>query len=333
MIRSLALVLCLLPAAAPAQQPALTFGPASGGTQRQLQLGDAELGEDSFIARSPVAWIQRQADLAVLAQTPANDIAGAFAALYGADEAAEGADARKLALAVNATNRNAAPVSSVHAVYAEAVRERGPGATDAGDAIALELQAVNRVRGNAVMRINPYDNIRGRTYGLLLGSGGDVYDNVHAADSAVTIAANPAAWNQGIVVKAGALTEQNSALTGRQASWALQMGQNQSISWWHNRGGVSEAAAMTARGGGDWELTAARRIEMRSGAGTGAALTLSEAGLAVTTGQDGPVLQVTDDTLILDPARLPRAAEAVPVGGIWMQEADDGQGILRIRLR
>lgn len=318
---------------------ALLPAPPAAADQTRLLLGDAELGADSFLARSPVAWMQAQADLTVVAQSPANDIAGAFAALYGPAEAAPGPDARKLALAVQATNRNAAPVSSVHAIYAEAVRERAGGATGAGDAIALELQAINRVPANRALAVNPYGNLRGRTYGLLLGSGGGagVYEGIHAADSALTIDANPALWNQGIVVKAGALTEQNSPLTGRQASWALQMAQNQTIAWWHNVGGVAEAAAMTARGGGDFELAAARDVTLRAGAARGrddaAVLSLGAEGLAAHVGPGGPVLRVTERTLVLDPARLPRAPGAVPVGGLWLEEGADGQGVLRLRLR
>lgn len=320
--------------------PGLAFGVETPDGQRQLRLGDAALGADSFLAQTPVAWMQRQADVVVLAQTPANDIAGTFAALYGPAEPVNGPDSRKLALSVNATNRNPDAVSSVHAIYAEAVRDPG-GAGTTGDAIALELQAVNRGAWNPVEAINPYQNIRARSYGLLLGSGGDVYGPVTPADSAVTIAANPALWNQGIVVRADALNQVTSPLTGQAAGRALDLGANQQITWWHNDGGATQGAALAGRAGGDLDAVAARDLTLRAGQGVRQQAgnfrsELTPAGLAVILTLDAgdrQVLGVTEETLIFDLDSLPRAPDAVPLGGLWLAEQDDGSGVLRVRLR
>ena len=329
---ALALVGCLAVPAAQAQSQ-----------DQQIRLGEAGNRDGGRLEDSVVGWISRQAELIVSAEDDTNSIAGAFSTLYGAgDPAPPNRVSRRLALVSTATNLNAEPRSSVHSAYVEAVRG-GPGAQSGrlGDAIALELQTANLATDNPMDAINPYENVLGRTYGLLLGSGGDVHatesPTAANADSAITVAANPMRWNQGIVFRHNALETQPSPLTGGNAAYALELAKDHQITWWDNTGGVHESVALTGRPGGDFETVVERNSETRVGGrhrtiAGGYAMDLSSSGLRVA-GPQGSIMTVGADTLILDPAILPGSPDGLPVGGVWMQTDRDGQGTLRIRLR
>ena len=334
---------CAILAAAFAASAAEAQQAARPAEPPQVRLGEAALATGGALAGSEVGWISRQAELIVTAEDEVNAVAGAFGALYGAAiRAPSDRPTRRLALAATATNLNSEPRSSVHGIYVEAVRG-GPGARSgrAGDAIGLEVQAANLAPANPINAINPYENLNGRTYGLLVGSGGDVHarrsDRAGDADTAITVDANPMRWNQGLVFRHDALGTQHSPLTGRQSAYAMELAKDHQITWWDNTGGVHEAVALAGRPGGDFETVVERDMETRVGGrhrtmAGGYVLDLSEEGLRID-GPRGRVLRVGAETVMLDPAILPRGPEGLPVGGVWLQQDRDGQGTLRIRLR